>query len=48
MDIFLEIFASVFFLFGLYCAAIEFYKLARQLFRYYKRRRTIDKKEKKS
>ena len=47
MNSFLEIFVSVFFLFGLYCAAIEIYKFAIGIYRVYKRRRTIDKKRKK-
>lgn len=47
MNSYLEIFISVFFLFGLYSAAIEIYKFAIGIYRVYKRRRTIDKKRKK-
>ncbi len=48
MELFLEIFVSVFFLFGLYCAAVEIYKLAVRIYRALKKRREIDKKRKKS
>ena len=47
MNSFLGIFISVFFLFGLYCAALEIYKFAIGIYRAYKRRRAIDKERKK-
>lgn len=47
MDTFLQIFVSVFFLFGLYCAIVEFYKLLIKIYRYRKTKRIIDKDEKK-
>ena len=46
MDTFLHIFVSVFFVFGLYCAAIEFWTMTLKIYRFYRRRR-IDKKHKK-
>lgn len=46
MDTFSQIFISVFFVFGLYCAAIESARLIIKIYRYYKKRR-IDKKAEK-
>ena len=48
MDTFLQIFMSVFFLFGLYCATIEAYRLSVKIYRYFKWRRGIDKEREKS
>jgi len=47
MEAFLEIFFSVFFLFGLYCAALEVFALFKRIYRSLIARRRIDKEEKK-
>ena len=47
MNLLLEIFFSVFFIFGLYCAAIETWKLIKNIYGYYKTKRRIDKEKKK-
>lgn len=47
MELFLEIFVSVFFVFGLYCAAVEIWKIIKSLYRYYKSARRIDNGRKK-
>jgi len=48
MALFLEIFVSVFFLFGLYCAALEIWRMTKKVLRYFKRRNAIDKEREKS
>ena len=47
MHPFTEIFVSVFFVFGIYCAACEIWKLSKNIFGYFKKKRTIDKEKKK-
>ena len=47
MNTFIEIFISIFFVYGLYCAAYETFNLARRIYRYYRCKHKIDKEEKK-
>ena len=47
MNTFIEIFISIFFVYGLYCAAFELFDLAKRIYRYYKRKAEIDKERKK-
>ncbi len=47
MGTFIEIFISIFFLFGLYCAALECCRLGRRIFIYLKAKHKIDKERKK-
>jgi len=44
MKTFLEIFVSVFFIFGLYSAVLEAWILAKRIYRSIKAKRRIDKK----
>ena len=45
MDTLLQIFISIFFVYGLYCAILESLRLSIKLYRFWRRR--IDKKQKK-
>ncbi len=48
METFIEIFISIFFVYGLYNATYEIFNLVRRIYRYfYYRKHKIDKEEKK-